>query len=93
MERRATISTFLSLWVFKMYSKHPFFGNKANRQSGVSKHCSISYRAISLITLCSKVDLVLSKDGNGSSSTTSLPTPSIGFLALRQNSVYSRKLH
>lgn len=92
MEQRTTISTFLSLWVLKMHLKHPFFGNKASSQSGVSKHCSISHCATSLITLCSKVDLVLSKDGNGSSTTTSLPMPSTGFPALRQSSVYSGKL-
>lgn len=79
------------LWVFKICLKHPFFGNKASSQSGVSKHCSYSYCAISLITLCSKVDSVLSKDGNGGSTTTSLPTPSTGHPALGQNSVYSGK--
>lgn len=87
MEQRTTISTFISLRVFKICLKHPFFGNKASSQSGVSKHCSISYCAISLITPCSKVDSVLSKDGNGSFTSTFLPTPSIGFPVLRQSSL------
>lgn len=92
MDQRTTIFTLLSLWVFKICLKHPFFGNRASSQSGLSKPCSKSHHAISLITLCSKLYLVLSKDGNGNSTTTSFPIPSIRFPALRQNAVLSVKL-